>query len=833
MGAAKPLPNDPDTSMYMSNQELAQFSAGRSTPIAPSFFSRLGQAARYVITGATEAWFGPLQPLAPIPPQIESAQVKGRRRDYQAGENLNQRPRGYEPVTFDDLRGLSRTCDVMRLVIQTRLDQMSALDWQIRVRRDPEDANKKSTMSQDQRNRVKAITEFMQQPDQEHDYRQWTRMFLEDHFVIDAVAVYKRPTRAGKLYSLDLIDGGSITPKLDGYGRRPFPPDVAYQQILKGVPAVDYTSDELYYVVENPTTNHLYGYSRVEQVLLTANIAVRRALFQLEYYTKGSQPDAFLALPETWDVDTIKDFQTWLDSLKQQRRALRVIPGAGAGQRYIPTKEPVLKDEYDDYLNRLICFAFSVAPTALVKMMNRAQSETQHDQALEEGLGPTMRFYTGFWNRVLRTEFNSPDLEYAYVEETAVDPQVQATIDAALAGAGIYTIDEIRSRRGDDAFGGAAALPMVKTATGYVTVGANVPEEDGGDLEEPDPATQAPMLDASGKPVPHDSTGKPLSPPAKPNDKNPQANQQGKNPEGPGKPAKTQNGPRAAEQVKKLAKRDKFKGRKVLAVRGAPARVRRAAVAKLTRKIAPLLKELGKHVAHQASVKLFKGELTRKLRKSEEDYRDFIDGLDLSSLAIVAATTSPEVQEIAQAAGMSALAVLGVDDNSELVGQVSQDAVDYAKQRAAYLVGKRILDDGSIVDNPNAEYQIDDTTRDMLRSLITDSLGSSDTAQALIDKIEEGFPFSDDRARMIAYTEIGNANATGTLNGFMAARDAGVENEKAWMTSGGDGCCDDCTANEDQGPIPLDEDFQSGDDAPLAHPNCQCVLVSVVAGEED
>jgi hypothetical protein len=86
---------------------------------------------------------------------------------------------------------------------------------------------------------------------------------------------------------------------------------------------------------------------------------------------------------------------------------------------------------------------------------------------------------------------------------------------------------------------------------------------------------------------------------------------------------------------------------------------------------------------------------------------------------------------------------------------------------------------------------------------------------------------------MIAYTEIGNANATGTLNGFMAARDAGVENEKAWMTSGGDGCCDDCTANEDQGPIPLDEDFQSGDDAPLAHPNCQCVLVSVVAGEED
>lgn len=44
---------------------------------------------------------------------------------------------------------------------------------------------------------------------------------------------------------------------------------------------------------------------------------------------------------------------------------------------------------------------------------------------------------------------------------------------------------------------------------------------------------------------------------------------------------------------------------------------------------------------------------------------------------------------------------------------------------------------------------------------------------------------------------------------------------KIWVDNDG---CDDCMENADQGPIPVDEVFQSGDYAPLAHPNCQCEL---------
>jgi hypothetical protein len=59
-------------------------------------------------------------------------------------------------------------------------------------------------------------------------------------------------------------------------GRSPEPPDPAYQQVLHGVPAADFSSDELLYLPRNVRSHRLYGMSPVEQIALTINIALRR-----------------------------------------------------------------------------------------------------------------------------------------------------------------------------------------------------------------------------------------------------------------------------------------------------------------------------------------------------------------------------------------------------------------------------------------------------------------------------------------------------------------------------------------------------------------------------
>jgi hypothetical protein len=109
----------------------------------------------------------------------------------------------------------------------------------------------------------------LQYPDKVNTWEQWQRQLLDDMFVIDAPCLYKCLDRKGRLYSLDLIDGATIKILLDDSGRRPFPPDPAYQQVIKGLPATNYTSDELLYLMHNPRSHKVYGRSHVEQVLLT------------------------------------------------------------------------------------------------------------------------------------------------------------------------------------------------------------------------------------------------------------------------------------------------------------------------------------------------------------------------------------------------------------------------------------------------------------------------------------------------------------------------------------------------------------------------------------
>jgi hypothetical protein len=100
-------------------------------PLPPSVFARLADATRYVITGVSpDAWFGPLQPLAPMAP----TEVKGRQWDYPFGANLNYIPRAEDGMSFAELRGLADALPLLRSVIETRKDQIAAQSYAIRPR---------------------------------------------------------------------------------------------------------------------------------------------------------------------------------------------------------------------------------------------------------------------------------------------------------------------------------------------------------------------------------------------------------------------------------------------------------------------------------------------------------------------------------------------------------------------------------------------------------------------------------------------------------------------------------------------------------------------------
>jgi hypothetical protein len=222
-------------------------------PLPPSVFARLADATRYVITGVSpDTWFGPLQPLTPMAPP----EVKGRQFDYPFGANLNYIPRAEDGISFAELRGLADALPLLRAVIETRKDQIAGQNYAIRARAraDTPDTSKS----------IDAVERFLVRPDRRHSFADWLRMLVEEMLVIDAATIYPRYVRGGGLYSLDIVDGATIKPLIGEDGRSPEPPDPAYQQILKGVPAADFSAEELIYLPRNLRSHRLYGMSPVE-----------------------------------------------------------------------------------------------------------------------------------------------------------------------------------------------------------------------------------------------------------------------------------------------------------------------------------------------------------------------------------------------------------------------------------------------------------------------------------------------------------------------------------------------------------------------------------------
>jgi Phage portal protein len=407
-------------------------------PLTPNVFARLAEATRYAITGIRpDSWFGPQQPLQPQAP----AEVKGRQFDYAFGANLNYVPRAEAGITFSELRALADALPLLRLVIETRKDQIAAQNFAVRqrARADLPDGSA----------RVDRALEFLSTPDKRHSFADWLRMLLEDLLVIDAATIYPRYDRSGALYSLDIVDGATIKPLIGEDGRAPEPPDPAYQQVLHGVPAADFSADELLYLPRNVRTHKLYGMSPVEQIALTINIALRRDACTLEYYRAGSVPDAFGAVNKEWTPDQIRQFEDNFDAKMagnlHRRHMLKFMPG---DFRLIEYRQPPLKDAYDEWLARVICYAFSVPATPFVSQVNRATSETLRLQATQEGLVPLKNWVKSALDRVIQVCMGEPDLEFVWVGDDAIDPLQQAQTLNILVSAGIKTREEARAELG-------------------------------------------------------------------------------------------------------------------------------------------------------------------------------------------------------------------------------------------------------------------------------------------------------------------------------------------------------------------------------------------------
>jgi hypothetical protein len=126
--------------------------------------------------------------------------------------------------------------------------------------------------------------------------------------------------------------------------------------------------------------------------------------------------------------------------------------------RFIPNldnivfpKKEMLKDEYDEWLARIVCFAFSISPSALIKQVNRASGEQMADTAKEEGLMPLLRFFEAHMSYLIQKYLKQPNLKFAWKIVNRVAPEQQAIIHKTYIDTEVMTPDEVREDLGKDA----------------------------------------------------------------------------------------------------------------------------------------------------------------------------------------------------------------------------------------------------------------------------------------------------------------------------------------------------------------------------------------------
>lgn len=769
---------------------------GTASNLSTSLVQRVAQGVRYAVSGVKpDGWFGPSQPIEPA-----AQEATGRVLDYPVGYNLLQRPRQETEavVSFQDLRGLSEACNIMRLAIETRKDQIARLAWNIKLRDD--ETKKGNTKKRDPR--IAACEAFFRAPDKEHDWATWLRLLVEDLLVIDAPTIIRRKDKGGKPYAFNVMDGALVKRVIDDDGLTPLPPNPAYQQILHGLAAVDYTTDQLLYMPRNKRSHRLYGYSPVEQVVMMVNIALRRSVAQLNYFTEGNIPEALISCPPEWRPQQIREMQEIFDGM------LRGDLAGRSGAKFVPggldvqfTKDALLKDEFDEWLARIICFAFSIPPTAFVKQMNRASSQTQKESADEEGLAPLQQWVKTMMDRLLAEDFASPDLEFVWYDDTSADPLVLAQVNQIYVNTGIKTRNEVRGELGLDPIPNGDET-TITTGTGVTRLSdALEPPEPVPAALQPHTGTGVPALPAPANDQDAEDTGKPVAPKAK----------------GLKKADDASDASDFGQREKELAEilhaalqnqRDK------LAAKVAGSDSLPDASASVNAEI----------ISGSFGMDAVQAPVAAILSQSAE-------GAALEALEALPVDGSAEASIEAEAGGVGPHSIVAAQPDlttsitdKGITSLVNEDAVQFAAERSAEMIGKKLVD-GALVDNPHAKWAITETTRDGIRKLVEQAEQEGQSVEQLATAIRESALFSADRARRIAQWELGFSANNGNL---IAWKRSGVVKGKKWLLGSEHEICDECDSNVKAGVIGLDDLFPSGHPCPPAHVACPCSVGPVV-----
>lgn len=537
----------------------ATFTAAQVAAMVSALNVAGGQVAQPLPRTVPQVPFGPGLPIqvGTIDPLRDDTQ-RPEPRIYEYPVTINLPGQQDRLVPWKVLRDAAEI-PVVRDCIRIRKNEVAALEWDIVVSRRAAQAQRRTKagvssveVEREMRERLAPeadrLRAFWEQPDwqQGENFVEWCTKLLEEHLVLDAVAIYPFKNIGGDRLGLRLLDGSTIKPLLDNLGGRPSPPNPAYQQLLWGFPRGEYTADvdaggeyagqafpadRLIYKRREVRTHSPYGLSAVEQALTDVDLYLRRHEWDKAQYTDGVQPAGWILNEgvESWSPQQLADYNRAFNDMYAghtlARMRYHLLPPGMKPSESTDVAEKY-KPDYHLHLIKLVAMHFDVTLAELGFTESKGLGSSGYHEGQEnvqerKATNPTLVWLQGLLTQISRAHLGMPEeLEFKFLGLDSEDQNAADEVISRQFREGRLTFNEAREEMGRPPYDfDEANMPVVETSRGIVFIenasklvpaGEEItpmqapptPAPEGVDAEpdpDPDAADEPPGADAATK----------------------------------------------------------------------------------------------------------------------------------------------------------------------------------------------------------------------------------------------------------------------------------------------------------------------------------------------
>jgi HK97 family phage portal protein len=246
---------------------------------------------------------------------------------------------------------------------------------------------------------------FLHPNTRQRGFRELIEPMIEDILVLDAGVIEKELNLKGVAVALHLVDGATMRmiPNWDGDVNKP-----RYAWVPRGTPVATLLDSQVIYLMANPTSHRLTGFSPLEALKIAIDSDLEAALYNKRLVGQVNPP-GILNLGENVGAPQADSFRVYWDSEVAGRKQMGIVAGVKNPQfiNMGQTAKEMQFMQWQVYLLRKIAAVFGIAPQDLgiTFDVNRANATVQQELSEDRGLRPLLSMIEEAFNTEIIADF--------------------------------------------------------------------------------------------------------------------------------------------------------------------------------------------------------------------------------------------------------------------------------------------------------------------------------------------------------------------------------------------------------------------------------------------